>query len=148
MTLIAVSQDIPLAHYNLLLYFASAFSIIAFVAFIFHTKYTLKKSVVYTAIFFSFFYYLAYSKANKFYALEKDGDYLALSYVKPANNKQVLVSDIQSVLFGSANRGGNSCFISLKTFQGKVYKSTAISQKIEYCKNKRKELLTIINTKS
>lgn len=94
MTLISVSQDIPLAHYNLLLYFASAFSIIAFVAFIFHTKYTVKKSVVYTAIFFSFFYYLAYSKTNKFYALEKVGDYLALSYVKPAKNKQVLVSDI------------------------------------------------------
>lgn len=148
MTLISVSQDIPLAHYNLLVYFAAAFSIVLFLGLLFHSKYSLKKSIVFTVIFFSLFYYLAYSKANKFYLLEKNENYFALSYISPAKDKRILISDIRSISFGSANRSGNSCFIAIKLFQGDVYKSTGIPQDVSHCKNKRKELLLSINTES
>lgn len=65
----------------------------------------------------------------------------------PATDKLILITDIQSVAFGSANRNGSSCFVSLKVLSGDLFKSTAIPQRTDYCKNKRKELVSVLGVK-
>lgn len=141
MTLISVSQDIPIYQYNLILYFGASFSIVFFIYLIFHCKYPLKKSAIYTITFFIASYYFAYTYIDKFYSAKVSGNYLALSYMAPSHDKTILINDIKSITFGSANRSGTSCYISIKLNSGKSYKSTAIPEKVIFCKNTQKELL-------
>jgi len=141
LTIVSVSQDVPLASYNLILYFASAFSAVFFLSLILHVKFSVKKSSVYTFIFFAFFYYAAYSKADKFYELTLNESYITLKYVSPSQDKLILKSDVKSVTFGYHDRGARGCYIALNTQSGNKYKSTLLTGEIEICKAARKELL-------
>lgn len=119
-----------------------------FIALLLNKEYSLKGSIIGTLFCFVFFYYWAYSAANKYYALEKNGDYLNLSYISPAKNKSISIRNIEYISFGSTNRSGKGCYISITLFNGNKYKSSAIQEKINYCKVKRNELISRLNIKA
>jgi len=119
-----------------------------FVTLLLNKEYSLKGSVIGTIVCFVFFYYWAYSAADKYYALEKKGDYLKLSYIPPAKNKSISINNIEYISFGSTNRRGRGCYISITLFSGDKYKSSAIQEKINYCKEKRNELALFLNIKA
>jgi len=98
-------------------------------------------------VLFYFFYYRAYSAADKYYALEKKGDYFKLSYIPPAKNKSISITNIEYISFGSTNRSGRGCYISITLFNGDKFKSSAL-KKINYCKEKRNELALFLNIKA
>ncbi|WP_169328561.1 hypothetical protein [Pseudoalteromonas sp. NEC-BIFX-2020_015] len=146
MTLISVSQDIPLANYSMLLFFGATFSIVSFIAFIFHLKYSVKKSSIYTLIMFSFFYYLALSGLNEFYEVELDDNLITLKYAPPSKDVIISMHEIQSLTFGAEKHG--ACYLVFRTVSDKRYKSSILSRDVNFCKNKRREIMVSLNIKS
>ncbi|WP_166420071.1 hypothetical protein [Pseudoalteromonas sp. Z1A8] len=148
MTLISISQDIPLSIYNFHVFYISTAAIILFIALLLHKDYSLKRSMLYTFASFITFYFFAYSAADRYYKLERMGDKLNLSYISPHKDKSILITEIKSMSFGSSNRSGSGCFVSIKLFNGDSYKSSAIQEGTDYCKQKRKELMSVLNIKA
>ena len=119
-----------------------------FITLLLNKEYSFKGAIIGTFVCFMFFYYWAYSAADKYYTLEKKGDYLKLSYISPAKNKSISIKNIKYISFGSTNRGGKGCYISITLFNGDKYKSSAIQEKTNYCKEKRNELALLLNIKA
>lgn len=145
MQLINVSPDIPLAHYSLILYLGASFSIVVFLTTLIKLKSSLRNSVLFTVIFFSAFYWWAYTKADKYYSANISEGYIEFHYISPSFSKSVKLSDVKSISFGTANRSGGTCYLSFYTYSGDRYKSTAIPERIKYCKDKRTEVLAILD---
>ncbi len=140
LTIVSISQDVPLANYNLMLFLTSVFSAVFFIFLIFHTKCSVKESSLYTSLFFAVFYYSAYLQVDKFYELTLNNSYIELKYAPPGQNKLIEKSDVESVTFGTYGRAGSRCYIAINLLSGDKYKSATISDKIGICKNVRNEL--------
>ena len=145
MVLVTASQDVPIAQYSLLLYLGASISLVCFLALLFKVKYSVKKSALYTFFCFAMFYLLAFAQINKFYQAEVSGEYLKLLYAAPKNDSFVLINDIQAITFGIKGRSGGKCYLVIKTQAGEKYQSTILSNEVEYCKAKRKALMSAFN---
>jgi len=142
--IISVSEEIQTSQYSLLLYLGASFSIVMLLASLFYAKKGLKLSLFYTALCFASFYWWAYSKADKFYELAQVGEFLKVSYVAPASDQLIPLSDIASVTFGTNTRGGQTCFISLDTKSGEKYRSANLPEDTQYCKDIRVKLIELL----
>ncbi|TOI27394.1 hypothetical protein [Vibrio parahaemolyticus] len=140
MTIISISQDVPLANYNSALFLASTLSAVFFIFLVLSKKYSVTKSSIYTSLLFTVFYYAAYSQVDKFYQLSLNGNYIKLKYAPPSKDKLILKTEVKSVTFGVPGKTGRSCYIALNLLSGEKYKSASIVAKVEYCKNVRAEL--------
>ncbi len=143
--LVAVSQDIPLSHYNSVLFSACVITAVSLITFLFYAKYPLKKSFILSSIIFCALYSLAYSKVDKFFEAELNDNFLTLKYASPSNNKLITINEIESVTFGSKSRGFPACFIVFHLKTGDDYQSTFLDSDISYCKTKRNEINALLN---
>ncbi|EGR1349408.1 hypothetical protein EFU42_17750 [Vibrio cholerae] len=148
LTIVSISQDVPLANYNLMLFLTSVFSAVFFIFLIFHPKYSVKESALYTSLFFAVFYYSAYLEVDKFYELTLNNSYIELKYAPPSQSKLIGNNDVESVTFGTYGKAGSRCYVAINLLSGDKYKSAAISDKIEVCKNVRNELQKHLALKS
>lgn len=148
MIIISVSEEIPIAQYSLFLYLGASFSAVLLFACLFHAKKGLKLSLFYTALCFASFYWWAYSKADEFYELSHNGDFLEASYVSPASDKLIPIANIASITYGVIGYRGvrDGCFISLNMNTGDRLRSAEIKAKKEFCKNIRSELMALLKS--
>ncbi|WP_429769932.1 hypothetical protein [Vibrio kagoshimensis] len=140
MTIVSVSQDVPLANYNLVLFLASISSAVLFMLLILIQKYSVKKSFIYTSLLFSVFCYVAYSQVNKFYELSLNSNYIELKYAPPSKDKKILKNEVKSVTFGVPGRIARRCYIAVNLSSGDKYESVSIVGKVDNCKRIRAEL--------
>lgn len=144
MIIISVSEEIQTSQYSLLLYLGASFSIVMLLACLFYAKKGLKLSLFYSALCFASFYWWAYSKADEFYELSHNGDFLIASYVSPASDHLIPLSEVASVTFGTNTRGAKTCFISLNTKSGEKYRSANLPEDTQYCKDIRVKLMDLL----
>ncbi len=97
MTIISISQDVPLANYNLALFLASTLSAVFFIFLVLSKKYSVTKSSIYTSLLFTVFYYAAYSQVDKFYQLSLNGNYIELKYAPPSKDKLILKTGLPPI---------------------------------------------------
>ena len=134
LTIIYISEDVPLAYYNLILAFGATICAASFIYSVATQKYTVTKNAIFTICLLSCFYYLAYSLVDKFYELSLNGDYIELKYALPRQDKAILKYEVNSVTFGLSGRTGNRCYIALNLVSGEKYKSAPLIGNAKYCK--------------
>jgi len=95
---------------------------------------------------FSCFYFLALSGLNKFYEVRLNDNLITLKYAPPSKDVTLPVYEIQSLTFGAEKHG--SCYLVFRTVSDKRYKSAMLSRDVDFCKNKRREIMASLNIKS
>ncbi|WP_212742139.1 hypothetical protein, partial [Vibrio cholerae] len=148
LTIISISEDVPLAYYNLILAFGATFCAVSFLWLVSTQKYTVMKNALFTIIMFSVIYYWAYSRVNKFYELSVNGDYIELKYAPPSNDKTILKHEVSSVTFGLLGRTGSRCYIALNLASGEKYESSTLIGNAKYCKRVSIDLQERLKSKS
>ncbi|AMG31331.1 hypothetical protein AL542_13920 [Grimontia hollisae] len=127
LTIISVSEDVPLAYYNLILTFGASLCALSFLYLVVTQKYTVAKIAIFTIFLFSCFYYLALSLVDKFYELSLNGDYIELKYAPPGKDRTIQRYEVRSVTFGLSGRTGKRCYIALNLLSGEKYESAPLT---------------------
>ncbi|WP_033907636.1 hypothetical protein, partial [Vibrio parahaemolyticus] len=148
LTIISVSEDVPLAYYNLVLTFGAILCALSFIYLVITKKYTVVKNAIFTIFLFSCFYYLAFALVDKFYELSLNGDYIELKYAPPSKDKTILRYTVQSVTFGLSGRTGKRCYIVLNLLSGEKYESAPLIGNAKYCKRVSNDLQMQLKSES
>ena len=94
---------------------------------------------------FSIFYFLVLLGGNEFYEIEFNDNLITLKYAAPSKDVNISIYEIQSLTFSAEKHG--SCYLVFRTTSDKRYKSAILSRDVNFCKNKRAEIMLSLNIK-